>query len=377
MNNRKIFILIFAIFFSIVTMVHAFAVDVSSDKKKLNDVNNKIEELSKDKKENENQQKSVTNKIQSIESNIENLEDEITNITNDIEETKNKIEKTEVELQEAENSIVKKNDTLNSRLKVMYKNGEVGYLEVLLDSADFTELLTRIDMVKKIFNHDVDLLKYLKEQRDTIEDKKNSLEQYNSELVVLMNNMEDKQEKLVVSRGELKREKQKLEKDYATLEEEEDDLVKLAKQIEEQIRRKQSAGKYVGGKMTWPAPNYYSITSPFGYRIHPILRTKKLHTGIDIGIPLGKNIVAAQSGTIIHAGWLGGYGKVVMVDHGGGIVTLYAHNSKLLVKEGDSVKRGQAITQSGSTGMSTGPHLHFEVRENGKYVDPLKYVTKQ
>jgi len=128
--------------------------------------------------------------------------------------------------------------------------------------------------------------------------------------------------------------------------------------------------------MTWPAPGYTRVTSPFGYRIHPILKTKKLHTGIDVGIALGKDIVAAQSGTVIYSDWLGGYGKVIMIDHGGGIVTLYAHNSKLVVSEGDKVKRGQVVSKCGSTGMSTGPHLHFEVRENGKYVDPIKYVSK-
>ena len=129
--------------------------------------------------------------------------------------------------------------------------------------------------------------------------------------------------------------------------------------------------------MTWPAPGIYRITSPFGYRIHPILNTKKLHTGIDIGVPQGTKIVAAQSGTIIYSDWYGGYGMVIMIDHGGGIVTLYGHNSKLIAKVGQKVDKGDAVSLSGTTGLSTGPHLHFEVRVNGQYVDPLTYVTAQ
>ncbi len=126
--------------------------------------------------------------------------------------------------------------------------------------------------------------------------------------------------------------------------------------------------------MTWPAPGNGRVSSPFGYRIHPIFHTKKLHTGIDIPASTGSSIVAASSGTVIHSGWLGGYGNVVMIDHGGGIVTLYAHNSSLTVSKGQSVSRGSLIAKAGSTGNSTGPHLHFEVRQNGKYIDPLPWV---
>lgn len=126
--------------------------------------------------------------------------------------------------------------------------------------------------------------------------------------------------------------------------------------------------------MGWPVPGYSRISSPYGYRIHPIFKTKKLHTGIDIPAPTGTSIAAGSDGTVIYTGTLGGYGKAVMIDHGGGIVTLYAHNSSIVVSEGQSVKRGNTISKAGSTGYSTGPHLHFEVRKGGSYVDPLPWV---
>lgn len=376
MKHKKHLIFIITTIMIVTMAAQSFASDVSNDKKQLNEINKKVQETAKSKKENEKQQKTVAAELKRLENNIKSLEKEIDDIDGQISETKNNLEITRKNLGIAEENVVDKNDTLNSRLRVMYKNGNVDYLEVLLDSTDFTDLLSRIDMVKKIFNHDVDLLKYLKEQKDLIEDEKASLESQQSQLLSLMNNMKNKEVKLNVSRGEMERVKTELVKDHVALEDQEDELLKLAKQIEEVIRRKQSTGKYVGGVMSWPATGYERITSPYGYRIHPILKTKKLHTGIDIGVPMGGNIVAAQSGRVIHSDWLGGYGKVAMIDHGGGIVTLYAHNSKLLVKEGQEVKRGQVITKAGSTGMSTGPHLHFEVRENGNYVDPLKYVSK-
>ncbi|MBK5251752.1 MAG: peptidoglycan DD-metalloendopeptidase family protein [Peptostreptococcaceae bacterium] len=229
-------------------------------------------------------------------------------------------------------------------------------------------------MVKKVYTHDVNLLKYMEEQKGIVAVKKMELETNKLRLVNSRSNKEAKAENLVVSRGNLSREKDALVQNKVELEKAVDELNALAKKIEEEIRRKQSDAEYAGGIMTWPAPGYTRITSMFGYRIHPILKTKKMHTGIDIGVPANSSIVAAQSGTVIAAGYNGGYGKIVMIDHGGGIVTLYAHNNTLLVKEGDKVAKGQAISKSGSTGLSTGPHLHFEVRENGEYVNPVPWV---
>jgi murein DD-endopeptidase MepM/ murein hydrolase activator NlpD len=126
--------------------------------------------------------------------------------------------------------------------------------------------------------------------------------------------------------------------------------------------------------MIWPAPSSHNITSYYGNRFHPVLKKYKMHTGIDIGAPSGSSVIAANKGVVIVAGWQSGYGNTVIIDHGGGIATLYAHCSRLLVSTGQSVDSGSVIAKVGSTGLSTGPHLHFEVRKNGATVNPLQYT---
>ncbi|MCC5912373.1 MAG: peptidoglycan DD-metalloendopeptidase family protein [Clostridiaceae bacterium] len=278
------------------------------------------------------------------------------------------------ELIEAEENIDSKQDLLGLRLNTMYKNGTIGYLEVLLSSSDFTELLTNLDMVKKIVDHDVELLKYLEEQKILIEEKKMQLENQQRQLINLKNNSEQKQEKLVVSRGQQRRLQQELQNDKVELAKQLDQLEREAKALEDQLRKLQSDGEYIGGEMDWPVPGRTRISSPYGNRIHPILRTQRFHSGIDIPAPTGTTIVAAAQGKVISAGNLGGYGRTIILDHGGGITTLYAHNNRLVVSVGDEVSRGQKIAEAGSTGQSTGPHLHFEVRKNGKVEDPVPWV---
>src|SRR6056297_2053574 len=373
MNNKKVlWFVVFAMVFAF--CLEAFADSISDDNEKLKDVNKQIESIQAKIDENTAKNKGLSEKIGDLDKSISLIEEAMILLDNDIENTRKDIKQKEEELADAEKNIDGKTEVMNSRLRVMYKNKDIGYIEFLLASEDFSDLITRLDMVKKIFTHDVNLLQYMEEQKELIFVRKQELEANRLRLVNSKEEKKSKAKSLQVNRGKLERDKEALVKNTAELEKSENELIDLAKKIEDEIRRKQSDAAYVGGIMTWPAPGYTRITSPFGYRIHPILKTRKLHTGIDIGVPANSTIVAAQSGTVIASGYNGGYGKIVMVDHGGGIVTLYAHNNTLLVGEGDKVEKGQAISKSGSTGLSTGPHLHFEVRENGKYVNPIPWV---
>lgn len=338
-------------------------------------VKNELNQVNKTKKQNESKQKDIVKKISSIEGQVDTLETQVGNLEKNISKTEQDIVGKSAALTQAERNIVTKKDTLNARLRVMYKTGSVGYLEVLLGANDFGDLMTRIDTVRKIYSHDMEMVRYLTEQRDIIKQAKQDLEVYQNRLRQQVDEKEAAQANLNVKIGELDTAKKQLVADHKTLEAQEDALQAEADKITKILASMKPTQKYVGGTMQWPMPASTKITSPFGYRIHPILKTKKLHTGIDIGVASNNTVIAAQDGTVIHSDWLGGYGKALIIDHGGGIATLYAHNNTLLVGVGAKVTRGQAIAKSGSTGMSTGPHLHFEVRVNGQYVDPMKYVS--
>lgn len=367
-----------------IVLIGAIAVGItgfssSSDIKKYenqqNQLKDQIRQINQDKSRNKSQQNELSDKISAMEDAIIAFEDQINALGVEVKGTEKQIQVKSVELDIAENNITNKKITLNARLRVMYKTGNMGYLEVLLGSKDIADLMTRIDAVQKIYQHDTDMLRYLIDQRNIVNNAKRALEGYRETLRRQVMDKEAAQANLNMKASELEVARAQLQEQYQVLDEQEDKLRVEADKLTRILSAMKPTGNYIGGIMAWPTPGYGRITSPFGYRIHPISKVKKLHTGIDVGVPSGTKVVAAQSGTVLSAGWLGGYGKVVMVDHGGGIVTLYAHNSSLSVSAGEKVSQGQEISRSGNTGMSTGPHLHFEVRVNGQYVDPLKYVA--
>jgi len=357
-----------------VTSIFSFANNATYYNKQLKENQVKQKGISSKLKQVKKKEEDIITKIQTLESKISKSEEEIKSLKAKISKTESEIGITLENLKVAEGNIEDKQDIMGDRINVMYRNGNIGYAEVLLNSKSVTELLTNLDIVKRIVAHDVELLKELKEQRDIIEKEKASLENQKRQLVNLKSGMEQEQKSLLASRGEQERLRQDLAKDKVALEKMLDQAKKEADALTNKLRSLQSGGAYVGGVLQWPVPGYTTINSYFGNRIHPILKVPKLHTGIDIKVPAGKDVVAAGNGKVVTSGTLGGYGKTVIIDHGGGIMTLYAHNSKLLVSEGSNVTKGQKIALVGSTGVSTGPHVHFEVRKNGQYVDPIPYV---
>jgi murein DD-endopeptidase MepM/ murein hydrolase activator NlpD len=257
----------------------------------------------------------------------------------------------------------------------MYENGNVGYMSVILDSTSFSDFISRVDFLKKIVDFDMDLLNKMKSYRDSVADKKSQLALEMEEKERLKKDIGEKKEKVETAKQDKEESLKDILSDLKELERQEDKLLAESKEIGKKIVALQSKEKYIGGELGWPVPGYYKITSQYGNRYHPILKKNKMHTGIDIAVPSGTSVLAANAGTVIYSGYNGGYGNTVIIDHGGKISTLYAHNSKLLVKVGDKIEKGKVVSKSGSTGLSTGPHLHFEVRENGQHVDPMKYLT--
>jgi murein DD-endopeptidase MepM/ murein hydrolase activator NlpD len=376
MNMRRIrsgliLLLIFTITFTGIVSAND---EIKRRERELEELRLQMEELDASIDNNQSLQSETNQKIRNVTTQVKTLEKEIIDLDGEIKATESAIIVKTDELAEAEIKIAEKNELLNQRLRVMYKTGSVGYLEVLFGAEDFTDLLSRIDMLQKILVHDQNLIQSLKEQRDIIEQKKVELETIKDELLALFKNKITKQNELNVALNNLIAYKKELINDEVALVEMEDALLDEANKLTEIIKNLELAATYVGGEMMWPVPGHYMITSPFGNRLHPISKQYKMHTGIDIAGPKGTPIVAAQTGTVVYANWFGSYGKAIIIDHGGGYTTLYAHNDSINVSVGSVVKKGDNIALLGTTGYSTGPHLHFEVRMNGEYVEPLTYV---
>ena len=330
------------------------------------------EELNQSKKDLEAAEK----ELNALDQKIYQAGVELNQLTGELNETKAEIVKGLEELEQLKKDIEKQNDDLNARLRSMYKNGDVGMLSVVFGSSSMSDVLTNMDMVQRIYNADAELLKSIQEQYDLVDAQNRKLEALKVQLEEQQAVIAEKKSALEADEAEARARRNALQADADSLQKQYDAVKKEADSISETIKVLQSQNtQYIGGAMCWPSQASTRITSPFGWRYLSLLGGRNYHTGVDIGAAGGTNILAANSGKVIKAGWNNSYGYMVMVDHGGGIVTLYAHSSKLLVKTGDVVTRGQAIALIGSTGMSTGNHLHFEVRVNGQYKNPLDYVS--
>lgn len=373
--KKRITVYILVILILALTVVQAYGQTVDDLRKQQQNINKQIDKTKQEIKQIQDRTKDVSKEIDALDIKMDNATTELERVENSLADLNAQIEVTLGELKDAEDKLSEQEETFKKRLRAMYMNGNVGYLEVLLSSGDITEFLSRKDMIQEIAEYDKELIIFMKEQRDTIDNKKIELEAQRASVEVTKSKLEARKRDLENATREKENLMGRLQQDIKEYERQYDKLNDYAKEIESKIVKLQrEPGPYSGGKMAWPVPGYSRITSYYGYRIHPIFKVKKLHTGIDIGAPTGSKITAAADGTVIFADWLGGYGKAMMVDHGGGIVTLYAHNSSFIAKEGQKVKRGDTIAKAGSTGNSTGPHLHFEVRKNGAYVDPVPWL---
>ena len=351
----------------------SYSQQIDETKGKLNDVQSDLEDAQGALAEGKAKSKELSGKITSLENQIYMTNAEIEQLKANINETKLEISDKLEELERAQKDVDNQNSALNNRLRAMYKNGDVGMLSVLFGSTTISELLTNIEMVKRIYDSDAALLESIETRYATIDSEKNELIDLKNKLISQEAELEEKQTQLAADKEEVEGLKSQVDLDNSVLSAEIDALNDEAKALTATILDLQSKEAYIGGELCWPAQSSKRITSPFGMRIHPTLKVNKMHTGIDIGAGMGTNILAANAGKVITAGWNNSYGYMIMIDHGGGIVTLYAHSSALLVSKGDIVTRGQVIALVGSTGRSTGPHLHFEVRVNGEYKDPMGY----
>lgn len=385
--------------------------------KSLTEINDEIQQNQQALEQGKSQEQSLSNEIEKLEVSIGAAENELVSINEDIADTENKIAQAEADLEEAQENVDTQSENLDARLRTMYKNGSIGFLDVLLGSGSISEFLSNVDMLKKVYVGDKDVLEDLEEDYKLIEKKKKTLENLQGQLEVKKQQQADKQAELTASKNEVAEKKTNVAASNAALEDNIEDLNAEADRIEaiiaaeeakerrEQARKEQQeqnkgssnnnnnssnknnsssnsgggnkGNSSSGARFTWPVPGYSYMSCDYGWRICPFHGREK-HSGIDLAAPYGTAVLAADDGKVIHSGWLGSYGNAVIISHGNSLYTLYGHNSSLVVSYGARVSRGQKIARVGSTGASTGNHSHFEVRKggnsHGNNVSPWPYL---
>lgn len=326
------------------------------------------ESLDKKLEQNKQEQKRLDEQIQSIRLSIREVEANIQNTTAQIQDLEDKIQELNEKSDKLKLEIEKNKDLLGQRLKVIHQNQSMGYLKVILSSESISQFLDNIYMVKQVVEGDKEIIESLDKNKNDLEENKKSVEDKKQEMESLKLSLQEDNLILNQKREEIESLKEELEK-------EEEELENKIQELSSKIILTDGEISIISSG-SWPVPSVKRISSSYGYRIHPIFNTKKLHKGIDIPATTGTPAVAIDDGVVIFSGVQNGYGNTVMIQHDDGKVTLYAHNNSLAVSKGDKVTKGQVVSRIGSTGNSTGPHLHFEVRINGNAVDPMKYISK-
>ncbi|MBP3310886.1 MAG: peptidoglycan DD-metalloendopeptidase family protein [Butyricicoccus sp.] len=382
----------------------AQAASVSELKGKISSIDKQRAEIQAVIDDLEGQINSNTKKLQALKTQMSLTEEDIEATETVIVRLADEIETKEEEIVVAQEELDEKTEIFETRMRVMYENGnDISYLDVILGSNSFGEMLSRMEIVSEVMESDKKVVSDFKEAKQKLEDAKAELEQDKADQEEYKSTLESKYDALVSQKQEVQKLTDKLESDRDQAQKEEDELEAEQERISDEIaeisrreaeaakkaaeeaaKKKQqssnsgsSGGSSSGGSvsasgMVWPAPSG-SAGSGYGWRIHPIYGTRKFHKGTDIPAPGGSPVLAAKAGTVVQSYYSSSYGNYIVISHGGGMMTAYAHLSSRLVSAGASVSAGQQIGKVGSTGNSTGNHLHFEVYINGSTVNPMNY----
>ncbi|TBL73034.1 murein hydrolase activator EnvC family protein [Paenibacillus thalictri] len=353
--------------------------DKASAQQKASDAQNQIGKVQQEKQQTSKDINLIMNQVDEVTKKLTDLNNKVAAKTDELQENAQN-------LQDAEERVATRDQMLRSRLRLMYMNGFVSYADVLLSSTSFSDFLDRLNALNSIVNQDKEVLEANQRDRDLIAEKKQVVETQLAEVKQLYSDAEDTKAELVAKEKEKEvkiASLTKKEKELEDITEEQQNLVisfakKESQLLAEQIKaqKKPSNFTYNGGKFAYPLVKQATMTSDFGVRKDPFTGKQAGHTGIDLAVPKGTDILAAENGVVILAGWWSGYGNCVIIDHGKGVWTLYGHirDGGIGVEKGESVKRGQKIAEVGATGRATGNHLHFEVRINEEPVDPKPYL---
>ena len=377
MLKRKVLTGLVALMMLLAMIMPVLADELSDQQQVLNNLNQQMNQQQNNLNNAARTEKSIMGQVEGIERDVNQTQQDINTLAARVDNLTTNIAAANKQIKLQQQELDKQTKQLGDRLVVIYEQGESTYLEVLLGANDIRDFITRLDMLTAIIDQDRDLINTINSNKKDLDTKMADLEVQKQELQAAQDSKEGRKVLLATQLNDKKVVLNSVQTDKEKYAQAIQELEQASAQAEAMIRKLQgnSSGARIGtGTFTWPTPGYTNITSPFGMRYHPILKVNKLHTGEDIGAPYGATIVAADGGTVIFAGWLGAYGNAIIIDHGAGLSTLYGHQSLLLVNVGDTVFKGQTIGKVGSTGWSTGAHLHFEVRKDGTPVNPGGYV---
>lgn len=339
------------------------------------------------KKELEKSKANLTAYVQELDKTVTDIQTKIETLTGQIAEKEAEIERTKLELAEAEQDEADQYAAMQNRMQSLYEQGDTYYLELLSESGSFADFLNKLDYIEQLSQYDNNLLieyqgvveyvslckakleveqEVLNETKAAAEAEQRAMEELikekEAEILAFENDIAKKEEIIAAYEAEIAEQTSVIEALEAAVAADRADL------WGERV--------YNGGMFCWPAPSYTRISDDYGYRNHPILNVQQFHTGVDMAAPGGTPILAAYDGAVVQAAYNSSMGNYVMIDHGSGLYTIYMHAQKLMVSAGDEVSRGEQIATVGTTGRSTGNHLHFSVRLNGSYVSPWGYISK-
>ncbi|MCM0651062.1 peptidoglycan DD-metalloendopeptidase family protein [Clostridium swellfunianum] len=379
--------------------------ELTDAQKQLNNIQNSIDDKKEELADINKEKKSVEKSINDLEEKMKSSSSTLTELNGKISDLNFQTKDLEKKIAQNEANLKEQDEMFKKRVRAIYINGNQGYLDLILNSKSFSDFVSRVDSLGKIMEYDKKLMESIENNKKSLELQKSDIDKKKKETTALKQQADGKLKELQGVSEEKKSLMADLEKDKVAYEkaikEEEDQsaaiatMVKQIKKKKEEEKKKaeeekkQQQGQNGGSSNTVvtspdsPLGKLYCVTgkptyvtSPYGWRVHPVLGTKRFHAGMDLGVWTGTPIYSLTDGEVIYAGWMSGYGNVIMVDHGS-ITSVYAHNSSLVGRVGQKVKGGQLISYSGNTGLSSGPHLHFEIRkENGETTNPAPYYVR-
>ena len=360
---RRLFRIILIFIITCSLCIYVYAQDLTELQEKSNQINQALTESN--------------NRLQVVQDNISANMQELQELDNNIAQSQEELNTINTNI----NDLVKQiNENQEKLAKVQEQYDNIQFLQVILESKSATEFLSTYYAMKELAEYDKQLLETVTQQKKEIETTKKTLADQKQQIIANKQNQQKKAQVLANTKTLRQYYISKLSTEEQELQAKIDDYNSQVSSIESEIKflALNSISKdYIGGAMTWPIPGYTTITSEYGMRVHPITGAYKLHTGTDIGAPMGADFVAAAKGVVTKATLNPAYGNMVIIDHGGGVQTLYAHGSEILVEVGQEVEAGTPVLKVGSTGYSTGPHAHFEIRINGQTVNPMDYLLNE